>query len=263
MITPDAVKLFDLTGKVAIVTGAASGIGRAVAIELAKFGANIALVDVQVEKIHEVDEEIKKIGRDSLIIIADVSNRAEVENMVQKVLNKFGKIDILVNCAGIFSRVMAIEKLTEENIDRIFAVNFKGTVFCCQEVMKHMMKRRCGKIVNIGSSLSSRASIANLSGGGADYCASKAAVQCFTRALAWQLAPYRINVNAVAPGIAETPMHEGFIELMKKSFIPSIPFGRLAHPEDIAHAVIFLVSDASNYITGQTIHINGGQIMVD
>jgi len=211
----------------------------------------------------EVAEEIRRIGRDALCVRTDVSRRVEVERMAQEALKRFGHIDILVNNAGILSREPRVEELTEEGIDRVFAVNFKGAVFCCQAVMKHMMERRSGKIVNIGSSLSSRASVANLIGGGADYCASKAAIQAFTRALAWELAPYGINVNAVAPGTAETPMHEGYIEAAREIFIPTTPLGRLARPEDVAHVVVFLVSDAASYITGQTIHVNGGQIMVD
>ena len=258
----ECFKIFDLSDKTAVVTGAASGIGRATSLRLAEFGANIALADINISEAEKVAEEIRNIGREALPLKVDVTKIEDTKRMVEEALNKFKKIDILVNCAGILSMKPTIA-LTEEDIDKLMAVNFKGTIFACQAVIPHMKDRESGKIVNMGSSLSSRASVCNLTGGGADYNASKAAVQSFTRSLAWEVSADNVNVNAVAPGITITPMHEGTIEAAKSYFEPSIPMGRLAEPEDIANVVLFLVSDAASYIQGQTIHVNGGQIMVD
>jgi 3-oxoacyl-[acyl-carrier protein] reductase len=257
-----AIELFDLSGKHAIVTGGASGIGRAIAIKLAEFGADIALVDIDEENMSKVADEIKVVGQEALEIRASVAKKDEVTQMVNKVLEKFKKIDILVNCAGILSSTPIIDA-KEEEIDKVMGINYKGIIFCSQAVMDHMIDREYGKIVNIGSSISSRGCACNISGGGAIYCASKAAVQAFTRNLAWELSEDGVNVNAVAPGPAATPMHKDYLEQAKTYYSPTIPAGRLAEPEDIANTVLFLVSDASRYIIGQTIHVNGGQIMVD
>ncbi len=253
---------FDITGKVAIVTGAASGIGRAIALDLAGSGANVVIADTALGGAEKVAREIESAGGKAIAIETDVTDSKEVEQMVQQTIEGFGKIDILVNNAGIIGRSSVMD-IKEDELDRTFEVNLKGVVLCSQAVARHMIEQGSGKIVNMGSSLSSRASVCNLSGGGADYCASKAAVQAFTRALAMELGPYGINVNAVAPGTTNTPMHEGLWEMATIYFQNSLPLGRLAEPEDIADVVLFLVTDAARYVTGQTIHVNGGQIMVD
>jgi 3-oxoacyl-[acyl-carrier protein] reductase len=258
----ECFRIFDLSDKIAVVTGAASGIGRATSLRLAEFGANIVLADINISAAEKVAEEIRSLDREAFPIKVDVTRIEDTKRMVEEILKKFEKIDILVNCAGILSMKPTMA-LTEEDIDKLMAVNFKGTVFSCQAVIPHMKDRKSGKIVNMGSSLSSRASVCNFTGGGADYNASKAAVQSFTRSLAWEVSADNLNVNAVAPGITITPMHEGTIEAAKSYFEPSIPMGRLAEPEDIANVVLFLVSDAASYVQGQTIHVNGGQIMVD
>lgn len=255
-------ELFDITGKVAIVTGAASGIGRAIALDLAKFGAKVVIADLALEAAKKVVGEIESAGGAAIAIKTDVSDTKSVQQMVQQALNKFGKMNILVNNAGIISRCTVMD-MKEEELDRTLKINLKGVFLCSQAVAKQMVEQKSGKIVNVGSSLSSRGSACNLSGGGADYCASKAAVQAFTRTLAMELAPCGINVNAVAPGVTNTPMHEGLWEGAKLYYENSVPLGRLAEPEDIADVVLFLVTDAARYITGQTIHVNGGQIMVD
>lgn len=253
---------FDITGKVAIVTGAASGIGRAIALDLAGSGANVVIADTALGGAEKVAREIESAGGKAIAIETDVTDSKEVEQMVQQTIEGFGKIDILVNNAGIIGRSSVMD-MKEDELDRTFEVNLKGVVLCSQAVARHMIEQKSGKIVNMGSSLSSRASVCNLSGGGADYCASKAAVQAFTRALAMELGPYGINVNAVAPGTTNTPMHEGLWEMATIYLQNSVPLGRLAEPEDIADVVLFLVTDAARYVTGQTIHVNGGQIMVD
>lgn len=253
---------FDIAGKVAIVTGGASGIGRAIALALAESGANVVIADRALDGAEEMAREIESAGGKAIATKTDVTDSKEVEQMVQRTIEKFGKIDILINNAGIIARSSVMD-MTEEELDRTFEVNLKGVVLCSQAAARHMIEQKSGKIVNMGSSLSSRASVCNLSGGGADYCASKAAVQAFTRTLAMELGPYGINVNAVAPGTTNTPMHEGLWEMATIYFQNSVPLGRLAEPEDIADVVVFLVTDAARYITGQTIHVNGGQIMVD
>lgn len=254
--------LFDITGNVAIVTGAASGIGRAIALDLAGLGASVVAADKDIGGAQEVVKEIESAGGRAIAAETDVTDKKDVEQMVQKTIERFGKIDILVNNAGIIARSSVMD-IHEEELDRTFDVNLKGVVLCSQAAARHMIEGKSGKIVNVGSSLSSRASVCNLSGGGADYCASKAAVQAITRSLAMELGPCGINVNAVAPGVTNTPMHEGLWEMAAAYYQNSVPLGRLAEPEDIADVVVFLVTDAARYITGQTIHVNGGQIMVD
>jgi 3-oxoacyl-[acyl-carrier protein] reductase len=255
-------KIFDIKGKVAIVTGAAKGIGRAIASDLAGFGASVVIADMDLGNAQKAAREIESEGGKAIAIKTDVSDSKSVDQMVRRTIEKFGKIDILVNNAGIMSRCTVMD-MKGEDLDRTLEINLKGVFLCSQAVAKHMMERKSGKIVNVGSSLSSRGSACNLSGGGADYCASKAAVQAFTRSLAMELSHCCINVNAVAPGVTNTPMHEGLWEGAKMYYENSVPLGRMGEPEDIADVVLFLVTDAARYITGQTIHVNGGQIMVD
>jgi len=262
MKTRKVSEMFDITGKVAIVTGGASGIGRAIALDLSKFGASVVIADMALQSAQEVVREIESAGGKAIAIKTDVADSKDVELMAQQTSKKFGKIDILVNNAGIVGRCTVMD-MKEGDLERTLEVNLKGVFLCSQTVAKYMVEQKSGKIVNIGSSMSSRGSVCNLSGGGADYCASKAAVQAFTRTLAMELAPCGINVNAVAPGITNTPMHVGLWEGAQLYYESSVPLGRLAEPEDIADVVLFLVTDAARYITGQTIHVNGGQIMVD
>lgn len=262
MKTRKLSKIFDIQGKVAIVTGAARGIGHGIASDLAGFGAKVVIADMDLKNAQKVAREIASSGGKAIAIRTDVSDSKSVEQMVRRTIEKFGKIDILVNNAGIMSRCTVMD-MKGKDLDRTLEINLKGVFLCSQAVAKHMMERKSGKIVNVGSSLSSRGSACNLSGGGADYCASKAAVQAFTRTLAMELAPCGINVNAVAPGVTNTSMHEGLWEGAKLYYENSVPLGRMGEPEDIADVVLFLVTDAARYITGQTIHVNGGQIMVD
>lgn len=250
---------YNLKDKVAIVTGGSSGIGYAIAVEMAKHGADIIIADLVREE--NILSEIGKLGRRAMFVKADVSRRDEVDEVTKGAMDQFGEIDILVNSAGILSRYNFME-MKEDDWDRMMNINLKGVYFCCQSVAPHMMKQRSGRIVNMGSA-SSRGPMLNIPQGGPDYCISKAGVHTLTRTLAWELAPYGINVNCVAPCAVETPMHHGHLDRVREKYRDKIPLGRLAKPEDIANVVTFLVTEAASFITGQAIHVNGGLIMVD
>jgi len=245
-----------LDGKVAIVTGAGRGIGRAIVLALAREGADVVVNDVNSRSAEATANEVKAVGRRALPVKADVSVREEVIKVVETAIKAFGKIDILVNNAGIFSSI-PLEDITEENWDKMMKINLKSVFLCSQAVMKPMKRQRSGKIVNI-------ASMAGKVGGivaGADYAASKAGVMCLTKSLAKQLAPYGINVNAVAPAWIETDMMKDWPRETKESILKQIPLGRFGKPEEVAEAVVFLVSDGAGFITGATIDINGGILM--
>ena len=254
--------LFDLSGKAAIVTGGASGIGRATAIDLAGASSKVVIADTALDGAEGVAREIEAEGGTAIAVETDVTSRQSVEAMVERAVKEFGKVDILVNNAGILKQIGLLD-MGENDLDETFDVNLKGVLLCSQAVSRHMIEQKSGKIVNLGSSLSCRASVCNLSGGSADYCASKAAVQALTRSFAMELGPHGINVNAVAPGPTDTPMHMGYFEMAAVYYDGTVPLGRLAKPDDIADVVLFLVTDAARFITGQTIHVNGGQLMVE
>ncbi len=245
----------ELDGKVALITGAAQGIGKAIALMLAKNGADIVVSDINLEKAQETSREIEAMGRRSMAIKVDVSKSEEVEQMVEKIINEFGKIDILVNNAGI-TRDKLILRMTEEDWDAVLNVNLKGTFNCTKAVIRHMSKQKSGKIVNI-------ASVSGEMGnpGQANYSASKAGVIGFTKTIAREFAQRGINVNAIAPGYIETPMTDILPEKVKEELKKMIPLERLGKPEDVAQAVLFLVSEASSYITGQVLNVNGGLYM--
>jgi len=245
-----------LDGKVAIVTGAGRGIGRAIALALTREGADVIVNDVDPPSAEATANEARTMGRRALSIVADVSKKEEVIKMVETAIKAFGKIDILVNNAGIFSSI-PLEDMTEENWDKTLKINLKSVFLCSQAAMKFMKLQKSGKIVNI-------ASLAGKVGGivaGADYAASKAGVLCLTKSLAKQLAPYGINVNAVAPAWIETDMMKDWPKETKEAVLKQIPLGRFGKPEEVAEAVAFLVSEGAGFITGATIDINGGILM--
>jgi len=246
-----------LSGKVALITGSARGIGRAIAQELAIHGANIIVNDI-LEK-NEIDkslEEIKKNGNIAIGIKADVTEFDEVDRMIKEIINKFGKIDILVNNAGI-TRDSLLIRMKEEDWDTVLRINLKGTFNCCKSVAKYMMKQKStDKIVNISSVIGL---IGNI--GQVNYAASKAGIIGLTKSIAKELAARKINVNAVAPGFIETDMTKKLPEKVRQDLQQHIPLKRLGTVQDIAKVVYFLVSDAANYITGQVINVDGGMVM--
>ncbi len=244
-----------LTGKVALVTGAAQGIGRAIALLLAQYGADIVVSDINFEKAEATAKEISAIGPKAMAVKVDVSNLTDVERMVEGILEKLAKIDILVNNAGI-TRDKLVLRMTEEDWDAVLGVNLKGTFNCTKAVLRHMAKQRSGKIVNIASVVGEMGNA-----GQANYSASKAGVIGLTKTIAREYAQRGINVNASAPGYIETPMTEALPEKAKEELKKLIPMERLGRPEDVAEAVLFLVSEESSYITGQVLNVNGGIYM--
>ena len=245
----------ELTERVALVTGGAQGIGKAVALLLARNGADVVVSDVNLEKAEETSREVEALGRQAMAIRVDVSRLDDVEGMVQTLLDRFGKIDILINNAGI-ARDKLILRMTEEDWDAVLAVNLKGTFNCTKAVIRHMSKQRWGKIVNIASVVGEMGNT-----GQANYSASKAGVIGFTKTMAREFAQRGINVNAIAPGYIQTPMTDALPEKAREELKRMIPMERLGQPEDVAHAVLFLVSEASSYITGHVLNVNGGIYM--
>jgi 3-oxoacyl-[acyl-carrier protein] reductase len=245
-----------LKGKVALVTGSARGIGRAISLALAEKGANIAVNDVDIKGAEEVAKQISSMGRRAKAIKADISNLKEVKRMVQEAFAFFGRIDILINNAGIIRRG-SLEDHSEEDWDKVIAVNLKGTFNCAKEIVPLMKKQGYGKIVNISSVVGKVGDIASAP----SYGASKGAINAFTKSLARELAPYGINVNAVAPHAIETEMSAEWSEEKRRQIISQIPLGRLGKPEEVAEAVAFLVSDGAAFITGEILDVNGGYLM--
>jgi 3-oxoacyl-[acyl-carrier protein] reductase len=246
----------NLVNKVAIVTGAGRGIGKAIAISLAREGANVIINDIDTQTAEEVAREIKSLDRQALAIQVDVSDSKEVNRMVELVLKKFNRVDILVNNAAIIKRG-SIDDLTEEDWDRVMDVNLKGAFNCAKAVVGIMKKQRYGKIVNISSIAGKIGDLASAP----CYGASKAGMTCLAKSLARELASYNINVNVVAPHAIETDMSKEWSEEKRKSIIADIPLARLGEPEDVAEAVAFLVSDKAKFITGEVLDVNGGCLM--
>ena len=244
----------DLKNKVAIITGSRRGIGKAIALALAKAGANVVVSDINLDDCNKVVEEIKAINGNALAVKADVSNPEDVSQMINLTTEKFGKVDILVNNAGIYMQ-KSLTDVTEQDFDRTLDINLKGVFLCSKAVVPEMIKQGKGKIINI-TSIAGQVGFANSSA----YCASKGAIINITRELALELAQYKINVNAIGPGVIETDMTKDLLEdkATKETLLANIPLSRIGKPEDIANAALFLASDNSDYITGITLFVDGG-----
>lgn len=246
-----------LDGKIAVVTGAAGGIGQAICRTLAREGAAVVASDIALQGCQKLVEEIEKLGGKALALQTDVTIKADVTRMVEIVMQKWGRVDILVNNAGTIS-FAPITEMAEEEWDRVIRVNLKSVFLCSQAVMNIMKKQQSGKIVNMGS-------LAGKVGGivvGANYSASKAGVLCLTLSLAKELAPFNVNVNALAPGPTDTEMTKSFPPGALDQAISQTPLKRQATPQDIANVILFLVTEDSRHITGEVIDVNGG-IMMD
>lgn len=246
----------DLTGKNAIVTGSARGIGREIALHLGSLGANLVINYAgNYEKAQNVVDELIKMGVKAIPVKCDVSDITQVEKMCGKCVDEFGSIDILVNNAGIFKDSLIL-RMTDEDFDKVISINLKGTFNCIKAASKYMIKKRSGKIVSISSVVGI---IGNA--GQANYSASKAGIIGLTKSAAREFAGRNININAVAPGFITTDMTNSLPEKIKNEYMDKIPLKKYGSPKDIAKCVAFLCSSDSDYITGQVINVDGGLVM--
>lgn len=245
-----------LEGKVAVVTGASRGIGKAIALKLAAQGADIAINYTSSDaKALEVKQQIEAMGRKAMVFKADVSSDEDVQGFAKAVLEAFGKIDILVNNAGI-TRDGLVMRMKEDDFTRVIDINLKGSFLCSKYFGKSMMKARSGAIVNITSVVGVMGNA-----GQANYASSKAGVIGLTKSLAKEFGSRGLTVNAVAPGFIETEMTQLLPDDVKAEYAKAIPLGAFGQAEDVADCVVFLASGASRYITGQVIHVDGGMVM--
>ncbi len=244
----------NLNSKVAIVTGAGQGIGRGIAIQLARSGASLAVVDVDAERAETVTKEIKDLGHSALAIHADVTDFDQVKRMIEGTLEAFHQIDILVNNAGITGRTLPLTKLEVSDWDEVMDVNLRAVFLCCKAVIDHMIERGYGRIVSI-------ASVAGKEGNPTliPYSTSKAGVIGLTKALAKEVTEYDIRVNCVAPAVIGTPLLDDMAPSTVEYMISKIPLGRVGKPEEVAAVVNFLASDLASFITGQCYDISGGR----
>ncbi len=243
----------ELEGRVALVTGASRGIGRAIAVELARAGAEVAVnYAASEEAAREVASQIEALGRKAYLVRFDVADPEAVLRGVREVEEALGRIDILVNNAGI-TRDGLLARMKEEDWERVLSVNLKGAFLVTRAVLPGMMKRRYGRIINVSS-------VVAFSGnpGQTNYAASKAGLVGFSRSLALEVARRGITVNVVAPGFIETDMTAALPEKAREALLSRVPMGRAGTPEEVAHAVVFLASDRASYITGTVLHVNGG-----
>jgi 3-oxoacyl-[acyl-carrier protein] reductase len=245
-------------GKVAIITGAGTGLGAAIAMRLSALGATVVLNDLSPIEVYGLEETIRSYGNQAIAVVGDISVQRDVNQLVQVAEGLSGAVDILVNNAGILKRTK-VEEITEDEWDQVIDVNLKGPFLTSRAVISQMKIRRSGKLVNVAS----MAGRATSTLGGAHYSASKAGLLGLTRHLAREFAPYNINVNAVCPGIVNTNMVRQSLDTEEeRELLSHIPFGRFADPQEIALLVEFLVSDGASYITGASVDIHGGEIII-
>jgi 3-oxoacyl-[acyl-carrier protein] reductase len=244
-----------LKGKVAVVTGASRGIGKAIALKMAQEGADVIVTATSLEGAQLIADEIVHMGGKAMAIKVNVAVASEVEELFTKAIDGFGKVDILVNNAGI-TKDGLLMRMKEEEWDAVLDVNLKGAYLCMREALKYMAKARSGRIVNIGSVVGEMGNA-----GQANYCASKAGLIGLSKSAAREFAKRNISVNVVTPGFISTDMTEVLSEKIKEELQKQIPMERFGTPEDIANAVFFLVSDLGNYITGHVLSVNGGMYM--
>jgi len=244
-----------LDGKIAIVTGAGRGIGQAIAEELAREGADLALCGRQIEPLNETAAKVQALGRKALVVSTDVGDAAAVDAFVKQVIAHYGRIDVLVSNAGI-TRDKLLMRMSDEDFDEVIRINLKGSFLFCRAVSRPMMKQQAGNIVIITSLIGL---IGNA--GQCNYAASKAGLIAMTKSMAKEFASRNIRVNAVAPGFIVSKMTDALPEELKKQMLASIPAGRLGVPADVAKSVVFLASDDASYVTGQVLSVNGGMFM--
>jgi 3-oxoacyl-[acyl-carrier protein] reductase len=247
----------DLKNKVAIITGARRGMGKSHALVLARAGAKVVVSDISLEDCEAVAEEIKKTGGEAMALKCDVTKKEEIDRMVKGITEKWGKIDILVNNAGI-CQFNPFLQLTEDDWNRTIDINLKGEFLCAQAVAKEMAKQKSGAIVNIASVAMGQVGVGFQ--GLTHYCAAKGGIVAMTEAMALELAPLNIRVNAIAPGMVDTPMIEQTKQdpKMMEATLSKVPLHRVGRPEEVSNLVLFLASDISSYITGSTVVIDGG-----
>lgn len=249
--------MIKLTGRVAIVTGAGRGIGAAIAATLADYGCDVVVNDIApLDRAQQVARAVEQAGRRALVVDADVSDPVHVQRMIEQVQQTFGRIDILVNNAGIIRRGTLVEH-TPDEWENVLKVNLWGPYYCVKAVVPIMIQQGSGKIINISSIAGKVGDLASAP----SYGASKGALNAFTKAMARELAPHGITVNAIAPHAIETEMSQGWPDEKRQQIIASIPLGRLGTPQEVAEATAFLASDGANFITGEILDVNGGYLM--
>ncbi len=244
----------EVDGKVALVTGAALGIGKEIALTLAESGAKIIIADIKKNDLEQTLTEIEKLGAEGLAVICDVSKTEDIDKLVEKALNKYERIDILVNNAGIYP-YNAFVDMSVEDWNKVIDINLRGVYYLTKSIVPTMIKQKYGKIVNIASIAGTTVGYEQL----VHYSASKAGIGGFTKALAMEMAKYKINVNAISPGAIKTHGTSGVTKEQEEQVKMIIPLNRWGEPKDIANAVLFLASDKSSFITGQNIVVDGGQ----
>lgn len=244
--------MMNLDGKVTLVTGAAQGIGKSIALALAKQGATVVISDVNLEKAESVAGEIRSSGKKSLAVACNVGSADEVNALFDRAVQEYGQIDVVVNNAGI-TRDGLLMRLKDEEWDQVININLKGVFLCCRAAVKLMAKKRSGRIINIASIVGAMGNAGQI-----NYSASKAGVIGMTKTIAKEYAGRNITCNAVAPGFIDTAMTQALPEDVKNLMLSQIPLNRFGSADDVANAVVFLASDEGAYITGQVLHVNGG-----